>query len=143
EAVIVLRSAASFPAIVWAAPALAQSGRGTILGTVTDPSGASVPQVMVTVTNVETNVKSTATTDELGNYRTPYLIPGPYSVTFEKAGFKSFRRDGIVLVLDATLRVDAELAVGAVGQNVEVTANASLLETETSTAGTVVPNIVV
>jgi len=121
----------------------AQSGRGTILGTVTDPTGAVMPEVSVAVMNTATNVKSTATTDELGNYRTPYLIPGPYAVTFEKEGFKSFRRDGIVLVLDATLRIDAQLAVGAVGQSVEVVANASLLETETSTAGTVVPNVVV
>ena len=130
-------------AVLSAALVLAQSGRGTILGTVSDPTGAVMPQVAVTVTNVETNVKAVATTDELGNYRAPSLIPGPYSVTFEKAGFKSFKREGIVLVLDATVRVDAEMAVGAVGQSVEVVANASLLETETSTSGTVVPNVVV
>ncbi len=130
-------------AALFATLAFAQSGRGTILGTATDATGAVVPQVSVTVTNTATNVKSSATTDELGNYRAPYLIPGPYSVTFEKAGFKGLRRDGIVLVLDATVRIDAELSVGAVGQSVEVTANASLLETETSTAGTVVPNVVV
>ena len=130
-------------AVLSAALVLAQSGRGTILGTVTDPTGAVMPQVSVTVTNVETNVKAVVDTDELGNYRAPSLIPGPYSVTFEKAGFKSFKRDGIVLVLDATVRVDAEMAVGAVGQSVEVVANASLLETETSTSGTVVPNVVV
>jgi hypothetical protein len=130
-------------AVLSAALVLAQSGRGTILGTVTDPTGAVMPQVSVTVTNTDTNVKSVATTDELGNFRTPYLIPGPYSVNFEKAGFKALRRDGIVLVLDATVRVDAELTVGALGQSVEVVANASLLETETSTAGTVVPNVVV
>jgi hypothetical protein len=130
-------------AVLSAALVLAQSGRGTFVGTVTDPTGAVVPQVSVTVTNSDTNVKSVATTDELGNFRTPYLMPGPYSVNFEKAGFKALRRDGIVLVLDATVRVDAELTVGAVGTSVEVTANASLLETETSTAGTVVPNIVV
>src|SRR5438128_332063 len=131
------------PLVLYCLPVLAQSGRGTILGTVSDPSGAVVPQVSVTVSNTETNVKSVATTDELGNYRALYLIPGPYSVTFEKTGFNSLRRDGIVLVLDATLRVDAALAVGAVGQTVEVSANASLLETETSTTGTVVPNVVV
>jgi hypothetical protein len=130
-------------AVLSAALVLAQSGRGTFVGTVTDPTGAVVPQVSVTVTNTDTNVKSVATTDELGNFRTPYLIPGPYSVNFEKAGFKTLRRDGIVLVLDATVRVDGELTVGAVGTSVEVTANASLLETETSTAGTVVPNVVV
>ena len=130
-------------AVLSAALVLAQSGRGTILGTVSDPTGAVMPQVAVTVTNVETNVKAVVDTDELGNYRAPSLIPGPYSVTFEKAGFKSFKREGIVLVLDATVRVDAEMAVGAVGQSVEVVANASLLETETSTSGTVVPNVVV
>ncbi|MEK7408187.1 MAG: TonB-dependent receptor [Acidobacteriota bacterium] len=130
-------------AFLLALPLFAQSGRGTILGTVTDPTGAVIPQVAVTVTNTETNVKSAATSDELGNYRAPYLIPGPYAVTFEKEGFRLHRRDGIILVLDATVRVDAELAVGAVGQSVEVIANASLLETETSTAGTVVPNVIV
>ena len=126
-----------------AVPSFAQSGRGTILGTVTDPTGAVVPQVSVTVTNTDTNVRSVATTDDLGNFRAPYLIPGPYTVAFEKAGFKGLRREGIVLVLDATVRVDAAMTVGEVGQSVEVTANASLLETETSTAGTVVPNVVV
>lgn len=129
--------------VLSAALVLAQSGRGTILGTVSDPTGALVPQVAVTVTNVETNVKAVVDTDELGNYRAPYLIPGPYSVTFEKAGFKGLKREGIVLVLDATVRVDATLTLGAVGQSVEVVANASLLETETSTSGTVVPNVVV
>src|SRR5438309_1540145 len=99
----------SLVAFAFSTLSFAQSGRGTILGTVADPAGAIVPQASVTVTNVETNVKSVAVTDELGNYRVPYLIPGPYSVIFEKAGFKSLRRDGIVLVLDATLRVDAEL----------------------------------
>ena len=130
-------------ATLFAVTGFAQSGRGTILGTASDPTGAVVPQVTVTVTNTETNVRSVVSTDELGNYRAPYLIPGPYSVSFEKEGFKTYLRDGIVLVLDATLRVDAQLAVGAVGQSVEVTAGASLLETETSTGGTVVPNVVV
>lgn len=130
-------------AVISAASGFSQSGRGTILGTVSDPTGAVVPQVSVTVINTATNVKSTSTTDELGNYRAPSLIPGPYVVSFEKSGFKGLRREGIILVLDATVRVDAELIVGTVGQSVEVTANASLLETETSTAGTVVPNVVV
>ncbi len=64
-------------ALTCTVPCFAQSGRATILGTVTDPTGAVMPQVSVTVTNTDTNVKSVATTDELGNFRTPYLIPGP------------------------------------------------------------------
>ncbi len=118
-------------------PAWGQIGTATISGRVTDPSGAVVPNVTVTVINTVNNFQFTAATNTDGLYRVQSLQPGPYRVTFESAGFKRLVRDNIVLRVDDTLPVDAALEVGAVAESVEVSAQSQLLETETSSLGTV------
>ncbi len=120
---------------VW--PAWGQIGTATISGRVTDPSGAVVPNVTVTVVNTVNNFQFTAATNTDGLYRVQSLQPGPYRATFESTGFKRLVRDNIVLRVDDTLPVDAALEVGTVAESIEVSAQSQLLETETSALGTV------
>ena len=101
--------------------ALAQSTFGTLEGTVTDASGAVVPNATVTIINTDENTSRTVTTDASGNYTAVDLKAGHYSVEVSNAGFKTTRVDGIELGARQTLRVDAALSVGEVSQQVEVT----------------------
>jgi protocatechuate 3,4-dioxygenase beta subunit len=84
--------------------AFGQGNTGTIVGTVTDPSGAVVPNATVQLTNVRTGVQTTAVTDNFGNYTAPFLQPGEYRVTAEVPGFKTFVREGVVLEVLRQLR---------------------------------------
>ena len=114
--------------------ALAQTtGPGaTLVGVVTDTTGAVVPSAKVVVRNTDTSFRSDTTTDSQGSYYVPYLIPGSYQITVEAAGFKSYLRDGIVLRSGETPRVDIQLEVGSVSEQMKVTAAAPLLVTETA-----------
>ena len=113
---------------------------GTILGTVSDPAGAVVPNAKVSVTNVLTNETTQASTDAAGNYFAPNLKPGTYRVSVESAGFKKSVRDSIPLQIDQLARVDVSLALGSLSEVVEVVAGAPVLQTETGTVGQVVDN---
>jgi hypothetical protein len=114
----------------------AQADRGAITGTVTDPSGAVIPGVQVTATNVDTKVQTTTTTNEVGLYTVLNLPIGKYSVTFMKQGFKTYDRSGITVGIAQVVRLDASMQVGAVTESVTVTAEASVLRTETADVGT-------
>ena len=120
--------------------AYAQNERGTILGTVTDPSGAFVGQSTVTVTNVGTGISTSIVTNDEGLYLAPNLIPGEYSVTVERPGFKKFLASGLILLVDQKMRVDAHLQAGDVKTVVEVTSTAQMVNTDSSTVGHVVEN---
>jgi carboxypeptidase family protein/TonB-dependent receptor-like protein len=112
--------------------AWAQMTTGTILGTVTDTSGAAVPGAKITITNVGTQISQALQTDSSGSYVVPTLIPGTYNVTAEKAGFQRTVKTGIILQVDQKARVDLTLQVGSVTQTVEVTGQAPLVQTESS-----------
>ena len=86
-------------AIACCSLASAQETRGTIQGTVKDPTGGVIPAATVVVTNAGTNVPVNLKTDENGFFRAPLLLPGEYSVSIEAAGFKKSVRSGIVLQL--------------------------------------------
>jgi hypothetical protein len=118
----------------------AQQDRGTFVGTVTDPSGASIPDVKVAVINTQTNSTVSTVTNETGNYRAPNLPPGTYKIVFEAQGFKSFVRDGLSLSVTDVIRVDARLEVGQTTESVTVTAEVPLLQTETPEVGTLLTN---
>src|SRR5439155_442011 len=120
------------------ASASAQIGSATITGRVTDATGSTVPNVQISITQVGTNFQYTGVTNQDGLYRVPSLQPGPYRVTFKASGFKTLVRDNIDLRTGDTLAVDANLEVGTVSESVEVSASATLLETETSAAGALV-----
>ena len=119
------------------------TGAATIVGTVSDITGAVVPNAKLTVVNVETNFNFEGLTNQDGYYYVPYLRPGTYRVTVEAAGFKKYVRDGIELRTNDEPRIDVKLEVGNVTESVEVQAAASLLETETAVAGGVMAGNVV
>src|SRR5262245_55792798 len=90
--------------------AIAQTA--SLTGTITDPAGAILPGVSITVTQLETNATRTFVTDEHGDYRVSLLPPGRYRVEAAFAGFKTGVRDNIVLSVDDRLRVDFSLQLG-------------------------------
>ena len=105
---------------------------GTILGTVTDPSGAVLPNVKVTVTNTATNAAFHATTSSAGDYDAPSLNPGTYSVTAEAPGFQKTKTASFTLTVDQKVRIDLALKPGAVTDTVEITAQAVELDTDSA-----------
>jgi len=112
--------------------ASAQTTFASITGTVTDATGAVVPNAAVTATNVETNIKTTATSNEAGNYTIAQIKEGNYTVRGEAPGFKSFVVDNVGLVARDVRRVDIRLELGSVETSVEVSGGATLIETETA-----------
>src|ERR1039458_7474072 len=113
----------------------AQETRGTIVGRVTDISGAVVPNALVDVVNVATEVKVSTRTNEAGNYVAPYLSPGIYRVTAEMKGFKRSDRSNLELRIGDRLEVDIKLETGDVTESVTVTAESPMLESETASMG--------
>ena len=109
----------------------AQSDRGTITGTVTDPSGASVANAKVTAVNTNTGATHEATTTNEGSYTLPELPAAPYKVSVEAAGFKVTSQT-IQLPVQVTRRVDFALTLGAASEQVTVTADAPILQTESA-----------
>src|SRR5437763_13828750 len=99
----------------------AQTFRGTILGTVTDTSGASITGATVIVKNTNTGLSRTVTTSEDGTYSVPELPIGTYTVTVEKAGFKKGVVTGLQVEVSSQLRADVALQTGEVSQRIEVT----------------------
>lgn len=116
----------------------AQAFLGSVVGTITDQSGAALPGVKVTVTNVGTNEERSATTSSVGDYQILNLVPGSYKLTADKDGFGRLVREGVTVRVQAELRVDAALSVGATTQSVEVSAQVAALETENAAVSTVV-----
>jgi hypothetical protein len=108
---------------------------GEIRGAVSDQTGAFVQGVKVTITNAATGVNLTATSDPAGVYDIPFVQPGQYSITFAKSGFRTLVRSGITMYLE-TITVNATLEVGAVVEKVLVTADAPLVQTESSERNT-------
>ncbi len=117
--------------------AAGQAATGNIIGHVTDSSGAAIAGADVTATNPENGLMFHATTDAEGMFRLYYLAPATYTITFAHAGFASLARTGIVLQSNETPSVDVQLSIGNVLQKIEVTAATPLLETATSTTGSV------
>jgi Carboxypeptidase regulatory-like domain len=117
---------------------VAQTFFGSIVGTITDSSGASVVNAKVGLTNTATGERRATTSGADGNYQFVNLIPGLYRVDVENAGFKHLTRDSIEVQVQATVRVDGVMQLGDVGQTVEVGAQIPLLQTETYSLGTVV-----
>jgi len=118
---------------------LAQSaGTGALTGTLTDPSGASIPNATVTLTNTQTNQVRTATTGTDGSYRFTFIPPGTYRVRFSAAGFKVAEVSSFNVNVTETPVLDRTLEVGAQTDQVTVAAVQETLQTATSTLGTTV-----
>src|SRR5215210_4843107 len=114
-----------------AGSAYSQTITGSVTGTVTDASGASAPNVKVTVTNVGTGVANTTQTNSAGVYNFPFLPVGQYNVAAENTGFKRSVIGPFALEVNQTARLDFTLEVGDVTQSVEVTDVGPILQTET------------
>ena len=107
-----------------------QAVNGTLLGTVTDTTGASVSNAKVVATQTATGAVHESLTNESGNYTIPDLQPGPYNVTVEAAGFKKAVQENIVLASNSSTRVDMSLQAGNVTETIQVTTAPPLLQTD-------------
>jgi hypothetical protein len=116
----------------------AQLAAGDVTGVVRDQAGAAVPGAAITVTNLATNQQRVVTSSGVGVYTASSLAPGDYRLDVERPGFKPVRRARIRLATGETARIDFELAVGDVREQVTVTADAPMPRTETASLGTVV-----
>src|SRR5437868_12889070 len=111
-----------------------------ISGTVKDQTGAVLPGVEVTATQTDTGIPRTAVTNETGSYVLPNLSIGPYRLEASLPGFRTYAQTGIVLQVNGSPVINVTLAVGQVTEQVEVKANATQVETRTSTVGSLVEN---
>jgi len=121
-------------------PAAGQSVTGTILGTVTDASGAVVAGAKVTILNEGTALTRTVVSDTSGEYTVPSLPTGRYTVMSEMSGFKALALSNIEVGVDQRVRIDLKLEVGAMSESVSITAETPLVQTSSSELGTTVGN---
>jgi len=125
--------------LAWLAVAcFAQTTGGRILGKVSDPSGALIPDVSVTMTNEATGVSTTAQTNKSGEYSFMEVHVGDYTVAYEAKGFKKDVRHGITLSLNQVLTLNATLTLGSQTETVEVSSEAPLVDTTSTQLGAVV-----
>jgi len=122
--------------VLTSAPASAQAVYGNIFGTLTDPSGAAVPNAKVTVVNERKGTTDEATTNDTGNYSVTHLIPDIYSVRFEAPGFKTLEQKNVTVSADTGSRVDGQFSLGATTEAVEVSAEAPQLKTDRADVAT-------
>jgi hypothetical protein len=121
-----------------AAMSFAQSDRGVITGTVTDPAGAVVPNATVTATNLETATVYKVATTTTGDYTIPSVAVGSYQVSVEAPGFEKFVQNGITVNVAQTDRIDVVLKIGSTADTVTITADAALLKTENAEQNTTI-----
>src|SRR6266849_4881277 len=115
-----------------------QTTNGSIQGTVTDSSGATLSRATVTARNLDTGLTNSTVTTDACLYSLPNLPPGRYSVKVEATGLKKYEREGVTVLTGSTVSLDIEMQIGAVSENVTVIADASQLETATSDIGSTV-----
>jgi hypothetical protein len=115
---------------LWTPSASGQAVYGSILGTITDPSGAAVGGAKVTVTDERKGTKEETTTNDSGNYSVTHLIPDTYSIHVEGQGFKALEFKDIIVNADASTDVNGQFVVGSTSEQIEVTAEAPQLKTD-------------
>ena len=126
--------------LIFAFSAWGQTPTGEITGTVTDSSGAVLVDATVTIVNPATNASRVTKTNDAGVYDVPALPPGTYSITIERQGFNSEVRNNIELRVAQIAKLDSVLQPGNLSEKVEVTGGAPVLETESTSVGTVIEN---
>lgn len=122
----------------FATVASSQTFFGSIIGSVTDATGAAIPQTTITLINLGTGERRQMTTDDAGTYQFVNLPPGRYRIEAEKPGFRRLVRDGVLVEVQSAVRVDLTMEVGEVTQTVEVRADVPLLQTEQASLGQVI-----
>jgi hypothetical protein len=116
--------------ILCAVVGFSQTDRGTITGTITDPAGAVIPGAQIEAENINTGAIYRANSTNTGNYTIGQLPAGKYQLSSSVAGFKQFMQTGITVMVAQTLRIDIKLEVGNISETVTVSADATLLRTE-------------
>jgi len=116
----------------------AQTTTGSIVGTITDPSGSVAPDVKITVKEEGTGATRILSTNQQGQYAASLLPVGTYTVEAERAGFKTASVKGIQVEINQTVRTDVTLQVGVVTQSVDITADAPVLKTDRSDVGQII-----
>lgn len=125
---------------LFSAGLLVQSERGNISGIVTDPTGAAIASAQLAVVNRDTNAAVRATASGAGDYNAPNLLPGVYRIEITAPGFKRFLQQNVVVAAATTVRLDAQLQLGQVSEQVEVTAAAVTIQTDNAKVSTQVQN---
>ncbi len=115
-----------------------QTTTGEIIGTITDPTGAAIPNVKLSLTRLGTGIEITATSDESGNYQFSRILPAEYRLDAEQPSFKKHTVNRIQLLTGQRARVDIAMQLGDVAQSVQVEAGVLLLETDNSDLGQVI-----
>jgi hypothetical protein len=126
---------ALFVAFLSSRVSVAQSEQGAITGVILDETGAVVPKAKVNATNTSTQTVATTESNDAGNYKIPYLLPGPYTIVAEKAGFSQARVANISLPVGLTATINVTLRTGTVQTSVTVEANSELLDLQSSQLG--------
>lgn len=121
-----------------ATSALAQTVTGTVLGTVTDSTGALIADAEIHLLNSETGIVRTTRADAAGNYQISFVPPGSYEVTATRQGFRQTVRKGIIVAADTRVKIDLALTIGEVSDRVEVSADIPLVQTADAAVGEVV-----
>src|SRR5439155_7921377 len=135
-----LMTAGMFLCLVLASHTFAQTSNATLGGTVSDATGALIPGVTITATNVATGIVNTALSNEAGAYQFASLQTGTYKVSAELAGFQTQTYNAVALGISQQVRLNFALQVRSVAQTVEVTAAAdTAIATTSSSVGTVLP----
>ena len=130
--------------ILLSLPIVAQTaGTGALTGTITDANGAAVLGAQVTVVNESTGEDRTVVSSETGNYTLPLLLPGSYRIEVSATSFKKSIKSGLQINVTETTRLDVQLEVGSVEEQVTITAETQLLQTESSALGRVADSTVV
>ncbi len=125
-------------ALAFACTLSAQDPRGTVLGRVTDSTGAVVPGAEVRIVNDNTGVSASAKTNDSGNFVLPYLPAGPYAITCQLQGFKKWERKGIQVRIQDNIEVNITLEVGAATETIQVTETTPLLATTDASLGQII-----
>jgi len=115
--------------------AYGQDTTATILGTVTDPTGATVPNAEVTVTNTQTGIVNVVATSDSGAYTVPQLNPGTYTVSIKVAGFQTANIPSLAVSAGDRRRADISLTIGATNETIEIKTTAPVLQTDASSIG--------
>ncbi|MCX6613571.1 MAG: carboxypeptidase-like regulatory domain-containing protein, partial [Acidobacteria bacterium] len=110
----------------------AQTLYGSIVGTITDASNASIPDATVTIKGKDTGVNRTTTTNSEGGFTIPTIQGGIYTIEVKKDGFRVSRQDNIEITANTVSRLDLKLTVGQVSESVTIEANAAVLQTDRS-----------
>src|SRR5712692_1611134 len=116
-------------------PAFAQLEPARLIGVLTDAQGAVLPGVTVTASSPTLIGTQTTSTETSGKYQFPALPPGTYTLTFELAGFKTFKREGIILPIGKILTVDAQMQLATLEESVTVRAVSPIVDTSTTKVG--------